>query len=220
MKKTTQLSRAVIKTVAGAAITNPNDFIKLAAHAADESLKGNFSKALLDTYAFFINRGDIDAKYLDSGRLADLAPEFKKISDQPYSIDQLNYLRKIFVNLAKDNTEQSHKKYLLDIALLMEEPEMKVLIADYRIASESIWKPSSGVPIAAEWRREVAVISGLQHEALVGLYSEKLEAKMLISERQYSDKSGIAWNNKKSRLTTMGYELCRMTMLDDDPLEQ
>jgi hypothetical protein len=50
--KTRDMSRAIVMTASGMAITNPKEFIQLAAHAGDRLLKGEFSQAIADTYAF------------------------------------------------------------------------------------------------------------------------------------------------------------------------
>src|SRR5207302_7282894 len=96
------------------ALTSPKDFVRLAAHAGDGLLKGQFSQTLVDTYAYFINKSEIDPKYFDTTKFADLAPEFKQIEENTFGIDKLNHLRRIFVNLARDSGGDSHQKYLLD----------------------------------------------------------------------------------------------------------
>lgn len=210
----------MIKTISGIAVTKPSEFLKLAAHNGDLLLKSHFSEALHDTYAFFVNKGEIDPKYFDTTKFADLAPEFGEIEKGSFSIEKLNTLRKMFVNLAKDSSENSYKKYLIDIAIQMEQPEFKILMVEYRVAKERIWKPSNSIVGFSEWARSLAEISGLKHEALVSLYSEKLEERALITARQYADKSGVAWSEGKSRLTDMGMEICELIILKDDPMKK
>ena len=92
--KVNQISRGVLKTVAGMMVTSPKDFIKLAAHSGDQMLKGHFSAALVDSYCFFLNNAEIDPEYFDSEGFADLAPEFQRVNNEPYGVDKLNSLRK------------------------------------------------------------------------------------------------------------------------------
>ena len=214
-----QLTRGVIKTLSGMVVTRPSDFIRLAAHSGDLLIKKDFSQALHDTYSYFINKGDIDAKYFDSTNFGDLSPEFNKLSDEKNGIYKLNQLRKIFINLAKDNNENSHKKYLLDIAIELNEPEIKTLLGDYNIKNEMISANANlGITTASEWARAVARISGLKHESLVINASNKLIGKGLITDYQYSDKSGVAFNKGQGRLTSLGLELCEIMILEDDPV--
>lgn len=215
------LTRAVIKTVAGIAVTKPGDFLRLAAHSGDLMIKRHFSQALHDTYTYFMRNGEIKPEYFDSTSFGDLAPEFGKISDSSFGIFKLNQLRKMFVNLAKDNGSSSHEKYLLDIALELSELELKVLIGDFNsIGTMSTNPPDREITSASEWARVVAETSGLKHENLVRVASETLIARGLMTPYQYGDKSGVACSPTASRLTSSGLELCEMLLLEDDPVDE
>jgi hypothetical protein len=217
MSKELSKTRAVLKTVAGMAVTSPKDLIKLAAHAGDHLLKGEISQALTDTYVFYVNKGEIDPKYFDSTKFADLAPEFGRVQNEAHGIDKLNMLRRIFVNLARDNGDGSHRKYLLDVALDMSEPEIKVLIADMELAKQT---SISGLRSSAKWLDEIASTSGLKHTNLVEIAEKSLIERGLLTPRHHSDGSGTYFETGKGRLTTMGWELCELTVLEDDPVKE
>lgn len=218
-KKTSQISRGVIKTVAGVASTSPKGFVQLAAHAGDNLLKGQFSQTLHDTYTYFINKGEIDPKYFDSTNFADLAPEFGEVQSKPAGVYKLNQIRKMFVNLAKDNGADSHKKYILDIALDMPETEIKVLLADYRLAKEFVPnQPQNFYRSSSNWIDEIAEVSGLKHSSLVMAANQKLIEKRLFNEMTTPSTMNFLPNT--GSLTSLGLELCELTTLEDDPIKE
>ncbi len=216
-----RVPRAVLKVLAGAALTKPAELLQLAAHAGDRMLKKEFSMAVFETYSYFMNKGQIDQAYFDTSTFADLAPEFKTVHDNSYGIDKLNTLRRVFVNLALDNGAASHKKYLLDIALLMSEPEIKVLIGDYtqRSVAETMIGPA-GFMQAITWHQHIAAVTGLKHEVLVSIASKDLIGRGLMNGYLYGDNSGIGITPPNGRLTPMGIELASLMLLDDDPIEK
>jgi hypothetical protein len=219
LAKASQISRGVIKTVAGMAVTSPKDFVKLAAHAGDQMLKTQFSQALHDTYSFFINNGQIKQEYFDSTRFADLAPEFGQVQSADFGVEKLNVLRKIFVNLAKDNGKDSHKKHVLDIAIKINETEIKVLMAEYELGrSIGSSEEAQDLRSAHNWVNKITTVSGLQHGALVINAENGLIDEGLISNRRLSDRSGVDYQPRHGRLSSLGVELCEMMTLDDDPI--
>jgi hypothetical protein len=216
-----QLARGVIKSLAGVSVSSPKDLIKIAAHAGDLMLKRDFSTALADTYAFFIHNGSIDTKYFDTTNFADLAPEFKTVLNGDFGVSKLDALRKIFTNLAKDNGKNSHKKYLLDIALEMSEPEIKTLIADHAfIVLLPEMKNTTGLIETQLWLAHVAKISGLKHDSLVRAASDRLIERGLFGGYVYGDNSAVRTDDTRSRLTTMGLELYELMQVDDDPFKK
>ncbi len=216
-QKSTQLIRGVLRTTAGMASTKPSDFLKLAAHNGDLLLKREFSQAIYDTYTYFVNKAKIDKKYFDTKDFADLAPEFRRIERGDFSIIQLDTLRKMFVNLALNKSKNKHQKYLIDIALTLTEPEIIVLTADWDMGQNNVLLGRSS---HADWAAECARVSKLQHVALIESAEDGLIKKKLLTSRDYSDGSRVHISENTSRLTTMAQELCEMTLLDDDPLEQ
>ncbi len=62
----------------------------LAAHAGDQLLKGDASVALMDTFNYFMNKGEIDQRYFDSRQFADLAPELGRVEKESYGIEKLS----------------------------------------------------------------------------------------------------------------------------------
>ena len=209
------MTRGVIKTMAGVLSSSPKDFIQLAAYAGDQLLKGQFSQTIYDSYAFFINKGEIDPKYFDTTQFADLAPEFAELRDGEYGVYKLNQLRKIFINLAKDNGKDSHKKYLLDTALKMDEPEIKVMLADHHLAKFEA--QDKDLMMQDNWYDGITRVSGLKHNDLVSLARRLLEEKGLLRLGLPSDK--INFLPGSGSLTTMGVELCELMQLEDDPVE-
>lgn len=218
--KAKQVARASVMTVAGMALSDKRDLVRLAAHAGDLMIKGEWSSALADGYNFFMNKGLIDSDYLDSDRFTDLAPEFKQVVDKPYGLEQLAALRRIFINLAMDNQDGSHKKYLLDLALSMTEPEIKVLLADEALARNRSVDDTAALRSAGQWIREIVQLSGLKHENLVLQAEEGLTEKGLLTRRQLVDASRVAFLHNTGRRTSMGAELCQLMELEDDPSAQ
>lgn len=218
--KVKQVSRGVIKTVAGMALTTPADFVRLAAHASDHLLKGDFSEAIANTYSFFVNKGEIDPKYFDSKQFADLAPEWGRVKREAYGVDKLDALRCIFVNLARNRDPDGYKKYLLDIALDMTEPEIKVLIADAELA-QTVRDDSTlrRLRSTADWINEVTELSDLRHGSLVITAEDGLMAKGLISSRLRNDRSGTDFILDHGRLSSAGAELYQLMLLENDPVQ-
>lgn len=216
-----KLTRGVIKTVAGMAVTNREDFLRLVVHSGQLMIQKQFSQALHDSYSFFVKNGEIKAEYFDSTSFGDLAPEFATVSESSFSVYKLNQIRKIFVNLAKDHDDGSHLKHLLDVALELSETEIKVLLADFAyIELLPTERPASGIGYASEWAQAIAGISGLKHSELVILASDGLINKRLMTPYQYPDQSGVACDLGMSRLTTLGMGLCSLLFLENDPFEE
>lgn len=166
-----------------------------------------------------MNKGEIESKYFDSSQFADLAPEFGKLYREEYGIDKLDMLRRVFANLAKDNGQNSHKKYLLDIALTMTEPEIKALVADAELARTiDDQQDANELRQDHKWLSRVADVSGLKHSSLVATAEKGLVEKGLLSGRRMSDGSGTDFMMHRGRLTTMGNELYELMILDDDPV--
>lgn len=219
MTQAGRITRAVIKTVAGIALTDKKDFVRLAAHGGDELLKGHFSQVLFDTYSYFMNKGEIDPAYFDSSDFADLSPELNKTLNGNYGKDKLNTVRKIFVNLAINAGDSVYKKYLLDIALEMSEPEIKVLITDHKLSEEADDSEiANDLRHTAQWLTRIASDSGLKHESLVRIASDGLIAKGLFTGYIYTDNSAVEFYKNRGRATTMGEELCTLAYLSEDPL--
>jgi hypothetical protein len=215
-----QLSRGVLKTIAGVAVSDRKDLVRLIAHAGDQMLKGDFSRTLHDTYVYLANKGSIDPAYLDSTKLADLAPEFRQVEDGDFGIEQLNALRKIFANLAIVGDSQINAKFLLDIGLSMSELEIRVLLADFKLASKELTDTEyRDLRNSNQWVKTLSIESGLELDELVVEAEDGLMQKRLISGRMLSDRSGVNFIRGKSRLTDTGFALCKLMILEDDPLQ-
>lgn len=215
------IARASVTTIAGLLLSSKKDLVQVAARLTDEALKGQFSQALADTYTYFMKKGAIDPNYLNSASLTDLAPQFGKIANERFSIDQLNHIRKILVNIAKDNGKNSYKKYLLDIALEMDELEFKILLVEAVNGHTYRLMDTTGRHMVnyAQWAEEVARTANIVHAELVSLVEPKMRDKKLLRGLMYSDGSGAGYSEECGRLTPLGFDLYMLLTLEDDPFQ-
>jgi len=217
-KKTSDIASAAVTVALGMASTNKGDLVKLGISTGRMILRRDFNRALSSTYEYFMKKGSLDENYFSSPEWADLSPEFDIINGNNFGKEKLDYLRKIFANLAL-NPRDANKKYLLDIALKLSEPQIKILIADFNLSKQPIPLERISKPIG-EWRQAIAQESGLEYAEMISLHDGGLVENELLTHTVGRSNDYVVIDPKLSRLSDLGYALCSLMMLEDDPVKR
>ncbi len=122
---------------------------------------------------------------------------------------RIEVLKKIWFTAA---TEQysDRNSYLpheyMQIAKNLKPGEVLVLLSTYEISKSDHWRNDRYG--ATKWLNEVSSKSKLEFPELVERHEEGLVEKHLLTDRVYSDRSGIRMTDN-FRLTSLGVEICK-----------
>jgi len=170
---------------------------------------GRFLETLKDEWDRYRDKGRIKDDYLDTDQHQECLQEILDFLDND-SPDHIRFtaLKQVFLNAATEElssrTSVLPQQYMR-ICRSLNSSEVLVLQANYKIAKGGHNPKTYGF---AEWCRHIAENSELRFAELVASHENSLMAKGLVSERRYSDRSGVQ-HTDHFRLTDLGFALCQ-----------
>lgn len=209
--------QCLAEALTGIAASERKELAFSVGHIFQSLRKGQFLSAILNEWNDYRAKGRIKEDYIETEQhhacLQELLTSFDQ--DCPDEI-RFQLLKKIFLVTATEVV--SDRNSLLPYQYIrlcreMTSGEIIVLQASYKLANqENIEKFDQ----ANKWLRLTADTSGLIHTSLVEIYEDKLVKKHLLTDRLYSDRSGITCK-PHFRLTELAYEFCKFIANYDLP---
>lgn len=201
----------IVAGLTGVASSKREDLFLSIGRVLQKLRGGKFLNQLMIEWEVLVKKGKIKEDYASAEEhqfcLGELLDYLDK--NQPEEIT-FNLLKKIFLVSSTKNVEKSDShlsQQYLKICKTLSSAEILILQACYEIAVRRKEEFEGGTVSASIWFTKIVDVSKLAHVELVIMNESKLLDKMLLTERVYSDKSGV---NLKPyfRLTPLGYAIC------------
>jgi hypothetical protein len=194
----------------GIAVSNKEDFILSGSRLFQSAINRNFYHTLKSEWDSYKQKGRIKDDYEGTEQHHACLQEMLDFldSDLP-DRTRFEFMKKIFLVASTEKTldrDSILPQQYMRICRSLKSGEILVLVGVYKMVKQGSWNPKNSS--AVNWLKDVACISGLEHNDLVSVYEKKLIENVLITPRTLADSSGIE-TGKYNRLTPLGYELCR-----------
>jgi len=211
--------RKLTAGLAGIAASKREEWILSLGHVFQRMRGREFLVQLLEEWNIYVKKGLIKEGYEGTEQHRVCLQELLDFLDKD-SPDQVRFstLKKIFLVAA---TEKSSSRdsvlpgQLMRLCRALSSGEVIVLEAVYRISKTDKWQHGQ-VRDARPWLNMVAAESGLTHPELVEMCETELIRKLLLTDRQYGDRSGVTME-PHFRLTGLAISLCRFVEAYENP---
>lgn len=201
----------VIDGITAVATSDKKDIIYSANRVLKGIISGKFLYEIQKEWDYYCSKGKIDLKYEKSTLYMNSLTELIDYLDSDISNDEIaQALKKLFFIPAFSNINAEDEMLTIEymkIIRRLNAGELSVLFCTYKNKDIKI----SG---ASEWLKVIAEKSTLKYSELVEIHEAKLIEFHLITDRTFSDRSGI--HNINFRLTNLGYNICKYIELYDE----
>lgn len=181
------------------------------------ALQGRAWQSLAESWNYLESQGKISKDYLDdiSGQLS-LQEILRALNEEYIDEGRVEALKRVFLNSAID-----YRQGEVDGAVIVEimkiisrltTAQIMILSSCYKLSKEQddLQYDTS----TATWLRLIAKRSGLRFESLVENEETQLIEMRLLTDRQYSDRSGVILS-RSYRLTDFAQNICKYMEEED-----
>ena len=200
---------ALVEGLSGMAISEKKDFGLSVSHLLQGLLRGKLLNQLINEWSEYREKGKIKDDYQSTEQHFECLQEMLDFLDKD-NPDQIrfNVIKQIFLKAAcEEETDRNSviPQQFMKVCRNLSSGEIIVLKTTYGFAKTKRYPNVSG---ADGWIELIAHESGLEHPALVEVHEETLMAKHFLTQRKYSDRSGVNLD-PHFRLTTLGFGVCQ-----------
>jgi len=193
----------------GIAVSNKKDFILSGSRIFQSAINRNFYQTLKSEWDSYKQKGRIKGDYEGTEQHHACLQEMLDFldSDLPDKT-RFEFMKEIFLVASTEEVldrDSILPQQYMRICRNLKSGEILVLFGAYQMVKQESW--DTGDLKRTSWLKNVAKISGLEHNDLVSVYEQKLIENGLITP-SYSEGRKITLG-EYNRLTSLGYELCR-----------
>jgi hypothetical protein len=202
--------KALFEGITGIASSDRKDWGLSIGYLCQRLRGGKFLKTLSDEWNKYREKGEIKDDYMSSEQHQACLQEMLDFLDKD-SPDEIrfSFLKKILLITATETTSDRNSvipQQFMKICRSLSSGEILVMQGAYSFFKNSNIDPND-INVQS-WLNNVARESGLKYPSLVESHESELERKKIITDRLYSDKSGVKLG-KYYRLTDLGYQICK-----------
>ena len=199
---------ALVEALSGMAISEKKDFGLSVSHLLQGLIRGKLLNQLISEWDEYRKKGKIKDDYQSTEQHFECLQELLEFLDKD-SPDQIrfNVIKQIFLKAAcEEKTDRNSiiPQQFMKVCRNLSSGEVIVLNTIYRFAKTNTYP---NVDLTG-WIELIARESGLEHQALVEVHEETLMAKRFLTQRKYSDRSGV-YLDPHFRLSTFGFGVCQ-----------
>jgi hypothetical protein len=214
--------RALTEAVTGIASSDNKDLALSIGYILQRVRGGHFLQQLSEEFKKYRDIGRIKQDYASTEQGMTCLQQILDCVDKD-SPDQtrFNAMKDLFLGAAFEKLSTRDDilpAQLMRICRALSSAELLLLLANYRLANQDIWKQQAGSAfsggITRNWVVECRTESGLRFEELVLEAEATLQEKRLLGVSQHGDRSGFVYTNHY-RLTDLGYKLCEFIHAPD-----
>lgn len=205
----------------GIAASDKKDWSLSVGYLLQRVRSGRFLETLKSEWDSYRNKGRIKDDYITTEQHQECLQEMLDFLDKD-SPDRIrfNALQSVFLNTATEqfsNRNSVLPQQYMRICRSLNSTEVLILQANFSLAKRGHNPEHYG---AAQWLKDIADNSVLQHVSLVESQESSLMQKCLIGERTHTDRSGVV-KSKHFRMTDLGYALAEfMQSLDPERIAE
>ncbi len=209
-----QPTKAIAETLTGILGSGTHSLILSVGKVVQASLEGKMLKQLGKELADYKEKGRIKEDYFATSKNQATFYELLKFIDEEVPEEErFKAMKSIFLSAVSKNATEEDEALayeLMQICKQLSSGEVVLLKAAYDIANNRLApgvSSSTADSSASYWLKNLAKQIGHEDTSLIELHEEKLIKLKLISERRFSDQSGIV-STQTNRLTPLGIKLC------------
>ena len=195
---------AAIEGITGLAASDKQALLLSLGRILQRIRGGRFLSQLKAEWEEYCKKGRVTDDYVDSNQHQECLQELLDFLDGE-SPDQLRFdaLKRVFLRAATEEVDEPDS--------VLPQQYMRIirsLNAGETILLFSAYRDTGTYTSAHDWLTSMATLSPLRYSELVELPEEGLMKKQHLTQRFYSDGSGVL-RGPKGRLTAFGYNLCQ-----------
>lgn len=202
-----ETAKSLIEGITGVAASNRSDLILSLSHIFQRARSGTFLTELLKEWEKYREKGRVKDDYLNTEQHQECLQEMLDFLDRGNpDARRFSILKAIFLNAATESMSSRDSvlpQQYMSLCKTLSAGEVLVLNATFAL-TESDTTPSNS---ATDWLDMIAKESGLGSQELVEIHERKLIEKNLLTDRTFSDRSGIR-KGPHLRLTPLAIAIC------------
>lgn len=204
-----ETAKSLVEGITGIAVSGRADLILSLSHIFQRARSGNFLSVLLKEWDKYREKGQVKDDYVQTEQHQECLQEMLDFLDRDSpDAPRFSMLKAIFLGAATESISSRDSvlpQQYMSLCRTLSSGEVLVLNSTFALTERG------GITLdsqASTWLEIIAKESGLESKELVEIHERKLIEKNLLTDRTFSDRSGIRGGGNL-RLTPLAVAICR-----------